>query len=224
MTDKEFIAEIAPIVQKYAKQYGYKVCSAVIAQACIESAYGRSSLSAKYNNFFGLKASSDWKGAVVSLKTNEEYRQGVLTPIYAKFRVYASMDDGVKGYYDFIQYPRYANLKHATTAQQYLEYIKADGYATAYTYVNTCMRVVYQHDLTQYDTIPDSFPVSYAGIVTADALRVRTGWGTNYPVANVGGHDFLLPRGVCVAFEAECNGWAKLAGYNGWCSLSYIAR
>lgn len=225
MTDKEFIEQIAPLVQKYAKAYGYKVVSAVIAQACIESGFGRSTLSAKYHNYFGLKCGSGWLGPSVNMNTKEEYTPGTLTSIRDFFRVYSSMEDGVKGYYEFIQYPRYSNLRQATTAQQYLEYIKADGYATAYTYVTTCMRVVHQYGLTRYDREPAVREVSYAGIVNAvSGLRVRSGPGTSYNNTVVNGHEFILPKGICVAFEAEADGWAKLSGFDGWCSLSYIKR
>ena len=66
---KDFISKIAPVVQKYAKQYGYKVCSPIIAQACLESGYGLSSLASKYNNYFGLKCGSSWRGKSVNLQT-----------------------------------------------------------------------------------------------------------------------------------------------------------
>ena len=36
----KFIAEIAPIIVKYAAQYGYGVTSVTIAQACLESGFG----------------------------------------------------------------------------------------------------------------------------------------------------------------------------------------
>jgi hypothetical protein len=62
---KQFIKEIAPIVQKYAKQYGYKVASPIIAQACIESAFNTSSLGFKYHNYFGMKCGSAEKEAVL---------------------------------------------------------------------------------------------------------------------------------------------------------------
>lgn len=225
MTDKEFIEQIAPIIQKYAKAYGYKVVSAVIAQACIESGFGRSTLASKYHNYFGMKCGTGWVGPSVNMATKEEYTPGTLTSIRDFFRVYSSMEDGVKGYYEFIQYPRYSNLRAATTAQQYLEYIKADGYATAYTYVTSCMRIVYTYDLTKYDTDQVIKAVSYAGVINAvSGLRVRSGPGTSYNNVMVNGHEFILPKGICVAFEAEADGWAKLAGYDGWCSLDYIKR
>ena len=150
---KKFIAEIAPIIQQEAKNRGYKVCSPIIAQACIESNYGISSLSTKYYNYFGMKCGSSWKGKSVNLATKEEYTVGTLTKIKDNFRVYENMLHGVKGYFDFINTKRYANLKTATTPKMYLEYIKKDGYATSSTYVNTNMNCINKWDLTKYDTI-----------------------------------------------------------------------
>ena len=147
---KKFISEIAPLIQKEAKERGYLVCSPVIAQACIESAYGLSGL-AKYHNYFGLKCGSAWKGKSVNMKTKEEYTVGTLTTIRDNFRVYDSMADGVKGYYDFVSTRRYANLKSAATPQLYLERIKADGYATSSSYVNTNMNSIRKWDLTKWD-------------------------------------------------------------------------
>ena len=39
---QKFIAEITPLVQKYADKYGYSqnVVPAIVAQACCESGYG----------------------------------------------------------------------------------------------------------------------------------------------------------------------------------------
>ena len=147
---KDFIAKIAPIIQKEAKARGYQVCSPVIAQACCESRYGFSGL-AKYHNYFGLKCGSSWKGASVNMATKEEYTVGTLTSIRDNFRTYSDMEEGVKGYYDFISTKRYANLKSAKTPLEYLERIKADGYATSSTYVNTNMNYILKHDLTKWD-------------------------------------------------------------------------
>lgn len=147
---KKFIEQIAPIIQKEAKKRGYLVCSPVIAQACIESAYGLSGL-AKYHNYFGMKCGSAWKGKSVNMKTKEEYTVGTLTTIRDNFRVYDDMASGVAGYYDFISTRRYANLKSAATPQLYLERIKADGYATSSSYVNTNMNCIRKWDLTKWD-------------------------------------------------------------------------
>lgn len=152
---KDFISKIAPLIQKEAKARGYQVCSPVIAQACCESRYGFSGL-AKYHNYFGLKCGSSWKGASVNMATKEEYKIGTLTSIRDNFRAYSDMEEGVKGYYDFISTKRYANLKSATTPQMYAERLKADGYATSSTYVNTLMNTVRKWDLDKWD---DNNPV-----------------------------------------------------------------
>ena len=152
-----FIEEIAPLIQAEAKKRGYKVASPIIAQACIESAFGTSALGYKYHNYFGMKCGSSWKGKSVNLKTKEEYKVGVLTTIKDNFRVYDSMKEGVAGYFDFINTKRYENLKTAKTAKEYLEMIKADGYATSSTYVNTNMNCIRTYNLTKYDTIGESF-------------------------------------------------------------------
>lgn len=162
---KAFIEQIAPIVQKYSKQYGYKVSSPIIAQACCESAFGTSSLGYKYHNYFGMKCGSGWTGASVNMKTKEEYTVGTLTSIAANFRAYSSMDEGVKGYFDFISKSRYANLKGAENANQYLKLIKEDGYATSSTYVNTNMNIVKKYNLERFDsnpvpTVPDKYSIA----------------------------------------------------------------
>ena len=151
MTNTEFINTIAPIIVEEGAKRGYKIFSTVIAQAIIESNFGRSTLSARYHNYFGLKCGSSWKGMSVKLSTKEEYSPGTLTSIKDNFRVYPNMESGVAGYYDFISTKRYANLKTATTYRMYAEYLKADGYATSSTYVNTLCKTVEKYNLSAYD-------------------------------------------------------------------------
>lgn len=147
---KAFINEIGPIIQELAKAKGYQVCSPIIAQACIESNFGLSSLSAKYHNYFGMKCGSAWKGKSVNLSTKEEYNSQLVS-IRDNFRVYDDMRSGVEGYFSFISTNRYANLKTASTPKQYLEYIKKDGYATSSSYVNTNLNCISRHDLERFD-------------------------------------------------------------------------
>ena len=148
---KEFIQRIAPIIQEEANKRGYKVCSPIIAQACIESAYDTSLLAYKFHNYFGMKCGSSWKGRSVNLKTKEEYTTGQLTTIRDNFRVYSSMEEGVKGYFDFISTKRYSNLKSADSPEVYLQRIKADGYATSSRYVQTNMDCIKKFNLFEWD-------------------------------------------------------------------------
>ena len=224
MTRAEFIEQIAPIIQQYCEAYGYNYPSAIIAQACIESAFGTSSLAWKYHNYFGIKWWRSSGRSAVNLKTNEEYTPGILTGITAGFAVGTSLEDGVAMYFEFLaKNNRYANLKSATSARNYVELIKADGYATSSTYVNTLLNCITQYNLTKYDgAAPEPKAVSYAAIIQASALRVRTGPGTAYPIMQVADHDFLLPYGMCIAVSAELDSWCKVAGIDGWVSGDYL--
>lgn len=157
----DFISTIAPLIVREGKKRGYHVFSAIIAQAICESNWGQSKLSANYNNFFGLKCGSKWKGASVNMKTKEEYTVGTLTTIKDNFRAYASVEDGVAGYFDFISTKRYANLKTAITPLQYCQFLKADGYATSSSYVNTLMSIIQKNNLTKYDGVTEQIVQAY---------------------------------------------------------------
>lgn len=148
-----FIEKIAPLIQAEAKKRGYKVCSPVIAQACCEGNFGQSSLAKNWNNHFGLKCGRYWTGKRVRLKTREEYQVGKLVEIYDDFRVFDSMEEGVKGYYDFISTKRYANLKTSLTPTEYTQNLKNDGYATSSKYVSTILKYIETYGLRKYDTL-----------------------------------------------------------------------
>lgn len=151
MTNNEFIEQIAKCVKKYAYVYGIEVHSPIIAQAILESGWGKSGLASKYHNYFGLKCGSSWKGKSVNMATKEEYKVGTLTNIRDNFRVYDSMEAGVKGYFDFINTSRYANLKGVKSPEEFVRRIKADGYATSSKYVDNIMRVIRDNKLTRFD-------------------------------------------------------------------------
>lgn len=153
---KKFIASVATFVKKYAPRYGIQVYSPIIAQAILESGWGESKLAAQYHNYFGLKCGTAWKGKSVNMTTKEEYSPGTLTTIKDNFRVYDSMEAGVKGYFDFIQLERYQNLKGIKDPKKYLETIRADGYATSSAYVGNVYAVIVACNLTQYDPTENS--------------------------------------------------------------------
>ena len=151
MTHSEFIEQFAAYVKKYAWAYGIAVHSPIIAQAILESGWGESGLASNYHNYFGLKCGSSWKGKSVNMATKEEYKVGTLTNIRDNFRVYDSMEAGVKGYFDFINTSRYANLKGVKSPEEYVIRIKADGYATSSKYVDNIIKVIRDNNLKRFD-------------------------------------------------------------------------
>lgn len=173
MTHKEFIEVIAKYVIKYANDYGIKVHSPIIAQAILESGWGGSTLASKYNNFFGLKCGGSWKGKSVNMATKEEYSVGTLTDIRANFRVFDSIEAGVKGYFEFINYSRYSNLKGVTNPEEYCRLIKADGYATSSTYVTNLMRVIRDNNLTRFDGTQENAEKEKEDMVSGDIVGTQ---------------------------------------------------
>ena len=176
MKKEEFIQKIAGYVKKYATAYEIKVCSLIIAQAILESGWGESRLAKDYHNYFGLKCGTKWQGKSVNLATWEEYEAGTAMVISDYFRVFDNMEEGVKGYFELLQLPRYQNLKGITEPGRYLETIWADGYATSSVYVQKNMELIEQYQLMKYDE-------NASGRSAQDVLNVMRSW-IGYSEAN----------------------------------------
>jgi flagellar protein FlgJ len=141
----------------------------LITQLIAESGYKLSKLATSYNNFFGIKATPNFKGPVVSLSTYEYLPNKVLiqgtNKLYSSyaaaiaagankmslFRVYATPKDGFKGYVTFLQTnPRYSNVFKAITPNYQFIELQNAGYATSNTYANLLASI--------YNDIKDYLP------------------------------------------------------------------
>lgn len=154
MSKQEFIEQIAAYVKKYAPSYGIVVYSPIIAQAILESAYGTSELAVNACNFFGLKYREGRCKTCIGVYNkvgSEQNPDGSYTSSAMEWCKFEDMENGVIGYFDFINISNYANLKGVTNPREYLENIKADGYATSLDYVDNLMSVIENWSLTDYD-------------------------------------------------------------------------
>lgn len=145
MSNEQFIKEIAALIQKYAPSYGIEVCSPVIAQAILESGYGTSELAVNAHNYFGLKYREGRCKTCIGvyhMTGSEQNADGSYTSSAMQWCKFSDMESGVIGYFDFTNISNYKNLKGITDPRQYLENIKADGYATSLKYVDNLMRVI----------------------------------------------------------------------------------
>ncbi len=151
----DFIESIAQYVIKHAGEYGIKVHSPIIAQAILESASGTSELAVKAHNYFGLKYRANrCKTTEFYLKVgSEQNADGSYVSSSMKWFKFKTMEDGVIGYFDFINTSNYANLKGITDPKKYLETIKADKYCTSLKYVENNMAVIKKYNLTKYDNL-----------------------------------------------------------------------
>lgn len=213
MTKQEFMDSIAKYARKYAPQYGICIVSPAITQAILESGWGQSKLAAQYHNYFGLKCGTKWTGKSVNMATKEEYKPGVLTDIRDNFRVFDSMEDGVKGYFEFIQLERYHNLRGITDPKKYFEMIIKDGYATSSTYVENCMALLDQYKLTQYDK-----EEAKMGFYRNDVVNLVNSWegrneadGTHKYIVDIYNSHLPHPRNTKMQYN-----WA-------WCACTWSA-
>lgn len=155
MTQQEFIEQIAPLFQKYYKQFGYKIVSPAIAQACLESAYGTSP-KAKFHNYFGLKYRTNrvtCNNGYFEAGGSEQRPDGGYTQLPSSTAWYSfeNMEQGVRGYYQFLSISNYSKVREAQTPLEYLQAIKAAGYATSLDYVKNVYNVITKWNLTKYD-------------------------------------------------------------------------
>jgi len=162
-----FIDTIAPFCIKYAKKYGFKVASAGIAQACLESGYGTGVYPDNRNkvinpltgewrhNYFGLKYRPNrvnCNNGYFNSTGTEQHADGSYTPTTTDWYKFESLEKCVEGYYQFINTANYAQVKAATNPLTYLQAIKAAGYASSLNYVENVYKVVENCNLKQYDT------------------------------------------------------------------------
>lgn len=152
MTTLDFINDVSKYVCKYAKQYGIYNNAVPIAQAILESGFGTTDLAVQAHNYFGLKAGTSWQGLIYTKETTE-YINGKYVKVSDTFRKYSSLEDSVKGYFEFLQYDRYSNLKGVVDNHIFVELLKQDGYATDERYIRKIIRIIDTYDLSQYNAI-----------------------------------------------------------------------
>jgi flagellum-specific peptidoglycan hydrolase FlgJ len=148
----------------------------VLCQSAIESAYGQSLLASKYNNYFGIKAGSSWKGDFVLLPT-KEFVNGRYITINDKFRRYSSFTASVKDYINFLKSnTRYSKVFTQNSVIGQLQALQNAGYATAPNYANVIYGI-YLSNKTQIDTqikkAKDLMSIALAAVGVTGYVLVR---------------------------------------------------
>lgn len=127
--------------------------SLMIAQAILESNWGRSSLSKLHHNYFGIKANTKWKGNKVTYSTTE-FINNKHIKIPQAFRSYPSIDAGFADRVNFLQINKRYTTNRVFSAQspeqQASAFLKA-GYATDPRYAEKLISIINKYKLKQYD-------------------------------------------------------------------------
>ncbi|MDY0780229.1 glucosaminidase domain-containing protein [Tenacibaculum sp. IB213877] len=141
-----YIAKFAPIAVK--EMHKYKIpASITLAQGVLESGSGRSPLSIRSNNHFGIKCHKGWQGKSVTHDDDE---------IGECFRKYKYPETSYEDHSRFLvtrrRYARLFNLKH-TDYKGWAYGLKRAGYATDKKYPAKLISIIHKYQLQKYDRI-----------------------------------------------------------------------
>lgn len=164
-TGQSFIDEIADSSMKLGADYGI-YASVMIAQAILESNFGKSVLSQNpNNNLFGIKGK--YKGNTSTFSTLEDSGAGNLFQIKSKFRVYENYEQSLEDYAQLIKYGLkynqnyYAGAWKSTTESYYDATAYLEGrYATDSSYARKLNHLIEKYDLTRFDVEQSSYYIA----------------------------------------------------------------
>ena len=238
LTDNEkFIEQIGAMARADMAKNG--ICAAVtVAQAILESGWGKSDLAVKANNIFGMKCSlsgntwpgSTWDGKSAYNKSTGEYYSGSYTTVKADFRKYGSWAESVADHSAYLAGAksgsalRYAGLVGCTDYKQAAQIIKNGGYATSPDYVSKICNIVEQYNLIRFNT---NYSGSITSVPTQPVARVpylvKTGSGVQIYKTPGGAVARSCPAGVYTIVE-ERDGYGRLKSGAGWLKLSTVTK
>ena len=165
----DFINKIAPLAQK-AWQTEKILPSLTIAQAILESDWGRSELARNANALFGIKAHTDPTHKKTYTKTTWEYNGSKFIQIDAEFKAYNSWEESVKDRSKYLATRHiggvhiYKDVIGETNYKRASEKIYKAGYATDPNYPEKLIDIIEKYNLDRFD---ESEP-TISGEVTKD--------------------------------------------------------
>ena len=137
-----YVLTYYPIAVEQMHRHGIPA-SITLAQGLLESGAGKSELTRKSNNHFGIKAHNNWTGKTTSTMDNGKLCQ---------FRVYNSARDSYEDHSQFLLKPRYAALfkLDATDYKGWARGLKKAGYAEDPAYPQKLISLIERYRLYEY--------------------------------------------------------------------------
>ena len=157
LTSAQFIAAAVPGAQRGWREFGVPP-SVTIAQAILESGWGRSGLASVDKNYFGIKCFNGKYGSLATgchaYATKECTKAGSCFGTTATFRTYASLTDSFRDHGNFLKVnSRYKPaFAYTTQANKFLWTMWKAGYATDPNYYTKATGIMAANGLYQYDT------------------------------------------------------------------------
>lgn len=172
MTRSQYIEKYAATAVREMKASGIPA-SITLAQGCLESGNGNSTLAREANNHFGIKCHNNWKGKTIR---HDDDQKGEC------FRKYATADESFRDHSDFLRYrDRYAFLFNLepTDYKGWAYGLQKAGYATAKTYAASLIKIIEENQLYRYDKMDrvtrESLPPTPAEAEYSTAFKPHSG-------------------------------------------------
>ncbi|WP_238010260.1 sporangiospore maturation cell wall hydrolase GsmA [Dactylosporangium sp. AC04546] len=156
MTNEQFLAASIPAAQQSQRETRVPT-SVTLAQAILESGWGRSSLSASDRNFFGMKCFNNVPGSYAagckSYSTQECNSAGVCSTTVATFRTYNAAVDSFRDHGMALKnLSRYAAaFLYTNNPNQFVAEVHKGGYATDPLYTTKLQALMAKYNLYRYD-------------------------------------------------------------------------
>lgn len=135
-----FIVKYKGVAIEERKRTGVPA-SIKLAQAILESGYGRSTLAKKANNFFGIKCGGNWSG--------KRYRKGS-----SCYRAYSNPKQGFKEHSNFLRNNSRYDFLFKLDPRDYKAWargLKKAGYAGDPSYPSKLIELIQRYKLYYYD-------------------------------------------------------------------------
>jgi hypothetical protein len=152
-----FLAAILPQVLRSSQRHRLPP-SVALAQAVLESGWGRSRLARDHHNLFGVKAGGSHGG--ITMPT-QEHRDGVDARVRSRFRSFEGVDQSIEHHARLLgDDERYAPAReHWTDWRAFLQQI-APTYATDPAYARRVAQLVERYDLDRWDPLVQAAAVN----------------------------------------------------------------
>jgi flagellum-specific peptidoglycan hydrolase FlgJ len=125
-----------------------------IAQAIIETSWGKSPLVQQANNYFGIKCKESWDGPTFMHPDDDRDAKGKLIP--SCFRSYENMVSSFRDHSIFLSTRKYYKELFTYPLEDYIMWangLKKCGYATDPKYAQKLILLIEQYDLAIYDKV-----------------------------------------------------------------------
>jgi len=184
MSREEYIAKYKDLAIKQMLESGIPA-SITMAQACLESGNGNSTLAVEANNHFGIKCHG-WQGKSI-LKDDDAANEC--------FRKYDTPEESFRDHSDFLRYrDRYAFLfeLERTDYKGWALGLKKAGYATAPDYAQRLIKLIEDNSLYKLDQISDSVAVVIPESPMKAEMSVKIGTSLSRQVYSLNGVQYIL--------------------------------